>query len=692
MATYNEIKERLDLTAFCEANLEKRNGRYICPVCKSGEGPNGTAAFSINPNDPTRAKCFSCNTSGDIVDWLAVIHQITKEEAKTLAEQMAGLPSSKGANSATPTNYTTRKQNTPQNGPQDAQRISESVSPTAIAHKPIKKNFTEGRKKAAAFIAEAAQHIEAPEAVEYIQSRGFTVDQMKEYGIGYNPKDGALVLPFIGSSYYTERYIDPSKHKNMRYTKPKAEEVGPQPVYNPGALKAKTFVLCEGILDALALKASGAEAMAICSTSSRATLAAIINARYSGVVFVAMDHDEEAGPKAQARIIEELTDAGIKARPFVVAYDPNEKDPADVFKNRPAVLAEAVKAAQDEAAQEAQDEAEKELEEGRTYNPEIFVQNLFARTTTSDPIKTGFKEFDEQLGGGLFPGLYVIGAASSIGKTTLTLQVADNIAAQGVPVLFVSVEQSGEELVAKSLARIMHDRHHPAPYQEILNNEAFNAWNEQTLNTFIEACNEYTRTIAPSLRINRPYEQPTAQDVEAEVAKMATRYGRPPVVFLDYLQLMKSDDPRDTDKLVIDKAVLIARRIADKYKTPVWLISSINRQNYASQIGPEAFKESGNIEFSADVLLGMQPNGFKEALNEEGEASRKRKAQELYAECRSQAIRNVDLFVLKNRNGTTTSEGHPITFTFNAPSSKLTPIRFPKQITNQTPRPQAKMK
>ncbi len=57
----------------------------------------------------------------------------------------------------------------------------------------------------------------------------------------------------------------------------------------------------------------------------------------------------------------------------------------------------------------------------------------------------------------LYPGLYVIGAISSLGKTTFANQMADQIAEQGKSVLYISLEQSSLELTAKSISRITRE-------------------------------------------------------------------------------------------------------------------------------------------------------------------------------------------------------------------------------------------
>jgi DNA repair protein RadA/Sms len=60
---------------------------------------------------------------------------------------------------------------------------------------------------------------------------------------------------------------------------------------------------------------------------------------------------------------------------------------------------------------------------------------------------TGIGELDRILGGGLVPGsLILIGGDPGIGKSTLLLQAMDRIAAQGVPVLYVTGEESSRQV------------------------------------------------------------------------------------------------------------------------------------------------------------------------------------------------------------------------------------------------------
>ena len=74
----------------------------------------------------------------------------------------------------------------------------------------------------------------------------------------------------------------------------------------------------------------------------------------------------------------------------------------------------------------------------------------------------------------------------------------------------------------------------------------------------------------------------------------------------------------------MDKAVLELKRISRDFKLPVIAVSSLNRMSYGQRISMEAFKESGAIEYSSDVLIGLQLRGAGEAAFDPTEAKRKK--------------------------------------------------------------------
>jgi len=71
--------------------------------------------------------------------------------------------------------------------------------------------------------------------------------------------------------------------------------------------------------------------------------------------------------------------------------------------------------------------------------------------TEQQRTKTGISEFDGTLGGGIVPGMVVlIGGEPGIGKSTLLLQVSDHLAKEGRSVLYISGEESEEQIKLRS--------------------------------------------------------------------------------------------------------------------------------------------------------------------------------------------------------------------------------------------------
>ena len=73
---------------------------------------------------------------------------------------------------------------------------------------------------------------------------------------------------------------------------------------------------------------------------------------------------------------------------------------------------------------------------------------------SSFTLKTGYSNLDRF--SPLYPGLYVLGAISSLGKTTFMSQMSFQISEQGKAVVFFSYEQSRLELISKSISRLTY--------------------------------------------------------------------------------------------------------------------------------------------------------------------------------------------------------------------------------------------
>ena len=135
---------------------------------------------------------------------------------------------------------------------------------------------------------------------------------------------------------------------------------------------------------------------------------------------------------------------------------------------------------------------------------------------------------------------------------------------------------------------------------------------------------------------------------------MSEHEGKPPVVVIDYLQILSPVDIRATDKQNVDKNVLELKRLSRDYQLPIIGISSFNRESYNVPVSMASFKESGAIEYSSDVLIGMQIAGLERAANEKPEEYKERiqKTIDNVNKCKRQGKPiAIELKILKHRNG-----------------------------------------
>lgn len=274
-----------------------------------------------------------------------------------------------------------------------------------------------------------------------------------------------------------------------------------------------------------------------------------------------------------------------------------------------------------------------------TYINDV-MKNDIKEFVENGNLKTGYKNLDAITN--LYPGLYVIGAISSLGKTTFIHQMADQLAEAGEKVIYFSLEQSTLELASKSLSRTMAKK------------------NAQTALTSLQirkngidgevadAAKEYA-TYSNNLTVVECSFRATIKDVEDFVSDYIQKNNCKPVVIIDYLQVIQPLDPKMNTKDMVDSHVRRLKQLQSDNKLVLIVISSLNRQNYLTQIDYESFKESGGIEYTADVLWGLQLTVLHDdifntqaKLNEKRERIRKAKADN---------PRKVELVCLKNRFG-----------------------------------------
>ena len=238
------------------------------------------------------------------------------------------------------------------------------------------------------------------------------------------------------------------------------------------------------------------------------------------------------------------------------------------------------------------------------------------------PVSTGFAQMDDVLMGGLEPGLCVIGGVSSLGKTALVQQMADKIAMGGNDVLYFTLEMGETDLQDRSISRLTYElsevvdqegrtqRGYGAKcYAEIHQTSRYAGYTKDELDLIAEAEREYDRYNKHLFFIEGNGDVDVSvvrRVVERHIEVMHTR----PVVIIDYLQLLAPVNDRYSDKQNMDVSVKKLRVMARDLRVPVIAISSFNRSSYNIKATLSALKESGLIEYSADVVIVLQLQGI----------------------------------------------------------------------------------
>lgn len=662
---------------------------YVCPECGNGTGSDGTGISFTG--DGLHLKCFKCGKSFDVLDiaghatgedgfvprFLSVCEWAGIDPAR-YGYQAGGAAGTGRRGKFGPDDVISTGKRT--NSPKAADAASEATGKAkerqAEAERPVlptgqeaggtPQGTEEGRAEEAAYIERCRQAMtDDCDGMRYMTGRGFSADAVRAAGVGWDAGRRRVVIPWepVGGYYHIDRAVDGDGRG--KYRKPKADKVGPQPLHNAGILlreRPGTVFVVEGMLDAMAVEGAGQPCIGLAGTAWRDLVDEAKRARFSGDLVFMLDFDE-TGRASNRAAVQEARDAGLNAW-GTPPLPGGCKDAAQALAERPEEFAAHMEHVAREFERIRWERYEDALSSLRVVSPAATLLDLYEMSGAVDPVPTGLKTVDDALGGGLMPGLTVLAAISSLGKTTLLVQIADHIAASGRSVLFVSIEQSARELVAKSVSRLMRasgaEKQNLATSQEMYNRKRRAAWSGSKAQTFLNACNEYHESIAPRLRFIEGDGPVSATDIRKAADAMAERDGMAPVVFIDYLQLLAPMSERDTDKQTADKNVTALRQMARDLNTPVLVISSINRQRYSGAITLDAFKESGGIEYGADVALGLQPAGIADKDKDSDAA----KAIE---ECKRASERRCELVVLKNRNGALPAK--PVPLTMRAASS-----------------------
>lgn len=476
-------------------------------------------------------------------------------------------------------------------------------------------------------------------ATSYHTTRGISAETCDRFNIGYDSEyksaltedRGALIVP-TGEAGYIAISTKDSHARRKGKTQP----------FNIDALSdpTKPVFIVNDVLDALSIIEAGGEAVALELTNRADELTDVFIKHFKGreitqPLIIAPAHYLEA-----EELAEELD--------RLLTSDQISHYTADldlwVGFTPPEELAHRITEAEELAEPFTKQERDAYIKQSAYSHIDDFLDGI-SDSANTPAISTGFKQLDKALDGGLYEGLYICGAVTSLGKTTLIMQIADQIAGQGRDVLIFSLEMSRAELMSKTISRLTlletirtgGDRRDAKTARGITDGARYQKYSDRERALIRTAVNTY-KGIAEHIYIHEGIGDITTDYIRATINKHIRYTSNTPVIVVDYVQILAPHDSRATDKQNTDRNITELKRISRDYKTPVIGVSSFNRDSYSGAVNYRAFKESGAIEYGSDVLLGLQLTGANKRGFDSDTAIK-------------EDPRAIELVILKNRQG-----------------------------------------
>ena len=448
---------------------------------------------------------------------------------------------------------------------------------------------------------------------KYLSTRGIDYNKVKDYVFSlvsipqttdYLVSQGyRLVIPSFSLS---DGKIVSLKLRNTAGKDPKTKNlkgVSPRLIIPKNLEKIEAVLVVEGEVDFLSALQAGIE-----------NVVAVPSAKYSwhkeevdampDVVVILFDNDEAGreGAEYTARqlyrkgrkiYIAEYPDGYKDANELLCAVGPEEAGKMLAIQIQKALTKRYIPFETDfVACQNILQELEQALEEAE-------------RQGLDRPRPVIFKTYtplDELLNGGLRSGTYMVAGMPSVGKTSLLLSLAMNMAKHDQKVIFFSLEMSKKELNEQELAFLsgvsryrIHDRaitkEELAQLKQALSDADF-------LNNLI---------IRDNIR--------TIDEMRKFIVNIMNYEEEKVVVIIDYLQVMQHKAMAINPRQALKEIAYQLKDIANTYEIPVIMISSVARELYMNKKRERDLisvaKESGDIEYSVYVSL------FLDNLSEE---------------------------------------------------------------------------
>ena len=236
-------------------------------------------------------------------------------------------------------------------------------------------------------------------------------------------------------------------------------------------------------------------------------------------------------------------------------------------------------------------------------NPtDAFLTNVMENILSDKPktfITTNFKRLDEKIHGFEEGQLNVLAGRPSTGKTALALNIIWNLAKEGYPTTFFSLETGGNNIVERLTSAISN-----VPLYKIKKSDGLSDDEVDNVMAAINSIKQHS-----NFRIE-DHAQITPQDVREVAMKDSDK---PHVICIDYLQLMKSDLPQKDRRLEVEKISRDLKIIAKETGCLIIALSQLSRGVESRQDKRPMMsdlREAGGIEQDANMIFMLYRDDY----------------------------------------------------------------------------------
>lgn len=215
----------------------------------------------------------------------------------------------------------------------------------------------------------------------------------------------------------------------------------------------------------------------------------------------------------------------------------------------------------------------------------------------TDPgISTGFPSLDNILGGLAGGDVMTLAGATSMGKTSVGLAIADKVAQRGEAVAIISLEMSDQSLASRLISSASK-----VPYQEMRRASRLSQNQMHEIITKAGSVGQRPIFIVPPYIRDTVAIHGAVRAIRAECANRGIRLG---LVLLDYLQLVRAPGKGTVER--VGNASTATKGMATQLDVPVISLAQLNRGISAREDKRPMLadlKDSSQIEQDSDQVV-----------------------------------------------------------------------------------------